>query len=122
MNKTFNLSSKEIDDFLVLKLNSPRIDTINSSNFREKVLKFIKDGKQKILLDLSDVSFIDSAGMGALIGIYRGMPNKNDLLFCGVDRKLAHTFYYVGIMGLIHMFPNEAEALSSYKAKHPTTI
>jgi anti-sigma B factor antagonist len=44
-----------------------RLDAFSSTKFREKVLGLIENGVKYLVLDLSQTSFLDSAGMAALV-------------------------------------------------------
>jgi len=45
-----------------------RLDLLSAGLFRERVTAAVADGHQRLVIDLHDVSFVDSSGLGALIG------------------------------------------------------
>ncbi|MDZ4797040.1 MAG: STAS domain-containing protein [Bryobacteraceae bacterium] len=88
----------------------------SSAALRDAIRNVILTGAQNILLDLSGVQYIDSAGLGELIGAYATGTSR------GVHIKLLHLQKKVrGLMQITHLitvfevFENEEEALRSFQ-------
>ncbi len=45
-----------------------RLDMASASSFRERVLQLVQSGSTHLVIDLAEVSFVDSSGLGAIIG------------------------------------------------------
>ncbi len=45
-----------------------RLDMASASSFRERVLQLVQSGSTHLVIDLGEVSFVDSSGLGAIIG------------------------------------------------------
>jgi anti-sigma B factor antagonist len=71
-------------DYLVVALKDKRLDAVIASNFREAMVERIDQGKQKIVLDLSSVAFLDSSGLGACVAVLKHVGAKGTLHLCGV--------------------------------------
>jgi len=70
---------KKGDDHIVLKLN----DNINSQTieeFEETLKKYVKDGILKIVIDLKDIEFISSQGLGVLVINYKPLAEKDGFI------------------------------------------
>ncbi|MBN1515994.1 STAS domain-containing protein [Candidatus Sumerlaeota bacterium] len=66
----------------------PQIDVLNTSNSRELLVKLdaITADQQKIVLDLSMLSFIDSSGIGSLLTMQKHQLQNNGILYlCGLS-------------------------------------
>jgi anti-sigma B factor antagonist len=48
-----------------------RIDLLSASNFKRLLVDAIGGGQSRLVVDLNDVTFIDSSGLGALIGVLK---------------------------------------------------
>lgn len=57
---------REIDGVSVLKLNG-EIDVYTAPQFREAISALITSGQKNLVIDLADVSYMDSSGFGALL-------------------------------------------------------
>jgi anti-sigma B factor antagonist len=86
-----------------------------SGGLRETVRKVLESGAKKVLVDLGGVSYIDSAGLGELVGCYAAAENR------GASMKLLHLQKRVeGLMQitklttLFEVFEDEGQALQSF--------
>lgn len=52
------------------------VDVGNCSLFKEQLNEIIEDSKGVFVLDFSNLSYIDSAGLGILVGIYKRLAEK----------------------------------------------
>src|SRR5450631_4332507 len=69
-------------DVLVVRVHESRIVADVASQFKEGLIAYVMSGKKSIVLDLSDVTFIDSSGLGALIGSLKAMGKGGELALC----------------------------------------
>ncbi len=63
----FHLESISAGDCAVLRV-AGEIDVYTAPELRERVIRFIDDGTRHVIADLRDVDFLDSTGLGALVG------------------------------------------------------
>lgn len=61
------LVSKLDNDVMVLRPSGERLDLEVAPQFRAALLEHIRNGSRKIVVDLQDVTFIDSSGLGSLV-------------------------------------------------------
>ncbi len=64
---SFHLESVSAGDCAVLRV-AGEIDVYTAPELRERVIRLIDDGTRHIIADLRDVDFLDSTGLGALVG------------------------------------------------------
>ena len=67
------MKAREVKDVLVLNI-SGRL-TVSDHNLRDTVLQFLKAGKRQFVLKMSDVSYVDSCGLGELVTVYTSIRN-----------------------------------------------
>lgn len=73
------MTTSEIAGTRVVSVEEDRIDAAVAVPFRERLMELSHDGPRRIVLDLKSVGFLDSSGLGAIVGA------KNAL---GPDRLL----------------------------------
>lgn len=66
---------RQLDGFTIIELNG-RIDLFSSPGFRRRLLKLIR-GNNNLLVDLSQVSYIDSSGVACLVEAYQMARGKS---------------------------------------------
>ena len=92
----------ELDGWAVLAA-SGEIDVAAAPDLRARLTELIESGSTRIVLDLDDVDFIDSTGLGVLVGaIRRARAAEGDLrLVCTNSRLLK----VLDVTGLDDVFP-----------------
>lgn len=74
-----NLAAEERDGALVVNVQERRIDAAVVIRFKEEMRRLVEGGAPRVILDLSQVEFLDSSGLGAVVSVMK---------FMGPDRRL----------------------------------
>lgn len=94
----------------------PTAKTLDASNvqaFRAAMIPHIEQ-HDKIILDLSAVEFIDSAGIGTLISCLRVVTERQaQLRLCGMNRAVRALFELMRMHRLFEVYSDRDSALSS---------
>lgn len=83
MRRTLHISERKVGDVAVLDLEG-RLVLDETDQFRKRVEDLVQQNRLKVLLNLKDVTYIDSAGVGMMVGKYLSVRRK------GGDVKLLH--------------------------------
>lgn len=75
-----NLKQEKLNDYTVLFIKEERIDAHNSGELKEAILHLIERGEVRIIVQLEQVRFIDSSGLGALLSGYKNAAAKSGKL------------------------------------------
>lgn len=69
----------------------------------------------KILLNLADVSYIDSAGLGEMLGSFTSVKNRGgDLKLLNVQKRIKDLLQITRLYTIFETFEDEAAAIASY--------
>jgi len=68
--------SKIDDGVLKISLGLPRLDAAASSSLKEQLAFDLDPSVQRAEVNMSEVQFIDSSGIGVLLSIYRKLPQE----------------------------------------------
>lgn len=71
-------------DCLVVSLKEKRLDAVIAPSFREALVERIDKGQRKIVLDMAQVSFMDSSGLGAVVFVLKHLGKEGRLHIYGV--------------------------------------
>ena len=75
----------------------------------------VNSGKTNILLDLSQVTTIDSSGIGELVGSYTTVTNRGGKLkLLLLPAKLNELLHVTQLITVFEVYDNEAEAIKSF--------
>jgi anti-sigma B factor antagonist len=82
---------------------------------KDKVQSLIQQGQTNILLDLSGVSYVDSAGLGELVQAYATTKNRGGALkLLGVSKRLNDLLVVTKLLTVFDTYDTEAAALESF--------
>ena len=91
--------------------------TIGSGDvqLRETINKLVDSGKKHILVDMKDVTTIDSSGVGELVGCYTTATHKGaKLKLQNLPPKISDVLTVTQLITVFDVFPNEKDALASF--------
>ena len=90
------MNIKQIDDIAVIKLSGD-IDLLLSKELKASLAEYLHHDVKRIYIDFSDVSFIDSHGIGLLVHILKKVHSRNgELIFAGVHGQPQSILNMVG--------------------------
>ncbi len=83
---------------------------------RETVRKLVDNGSKKILLNLAEISYIDSAGIGELVGSYASASNRGaKLKLLNLTNKIKQLLTITKLLTVFETFENEEIALVTFQ-------
>ena len=84
---------------------------------KERIKDLLSDGQRRILLNLAEVNYIDSAGLGTLIGSYTTAKRDGGTLkLVNLTKRIRDLLAITKLITVFETFDNEAEALASFNA------
>ncbi|MGB2200291.1 MAG: STAS domain-containing protein [Pseudooceanicola atlanticus] len=87
-----NLTSERIGDCLIIRVGEPRIDAAVAIRFKDRMRDLTADAATRTVLDLSQVDFIDSSGLGAIVASMKQMPDGVSLDLSGLMPNVEKVF------------------------------
>jgi len=82
---------------------------------REAVSDLFETGTRNIIIDLGKVTFIDSFGIGQLIGCFVTVTNQGGLLkLCDLSSRMSSILQITKLNTVFEVYPSEAEAMDSF--------
>jgi anti-sigma B factor antagonist len=96
------LGSRSENGWAVLEVQG-EVDLYASSQLRDAILRLTEEGENRIVIDLNNVSFIDSSGLGVLVaGLKRARERGGELALVFGEGSVQKV---LGITGLDKVFP-----------------
>jgi anti-sigma B factor antagonist len=90
------------------------IDLYSAPRLRQVIAESIEAGRNRIVLDLTETSFLDTTGLGVLIGaVKRLRPCHGALAIVNCDASIAKTFEITGLDQIFTILPTRDEALEA---------
>ena len=93
-----------------------RLDSNSGPVFEKELLGYIESGSRRLLLDLSDLTYISSAGLRVvLVAAKRMKAAGGKLVLASLSAQVAEVFEISGFSTLFATFPNRDDALASLR-------
>ena len=107
------LDVEERDGFAVLSVRG-EVDVYTAPRFRERLIELVSEGKHRIIVDLEGVDFLDSTGLGVLVGaLKRVKAHDGSLSLVCTQDKLLKIFKITGLTKVFPIHASVEEATSS---------
>ena len=112
-----NVTTDQHQGVSVVRVHEARLMYPILSEFANTVSSLITSGGGRILLDLSTVTYVDSATIGCLMDLYRQATAAGGTLkLAGVQKRVETMLAMTGAHNFLEIHPDEATALRSFGA------
>lgn len=109
------IAERTVGDVTILDLQGRLILGDGDQLFKDAFDALVRDGHRKFLLNFEGVSFLDSAGVGAVVWKYVTIKKKGgSLKLLHLSQRSHHVLLITKLLSIIETFDSEAEALQSY--------
>jgi anti-sigma B factor antagonist len=106
-----------VGDVTILRLGGRLVLYEGEMDLRERIEALISGGCRKILIDLQDVTYMDSAGVGAMVGTYlRARGEGGEVKLLHLTSRSIKVMTITRLMSVFQAFEVEEEALKSFAA------
>ena len=110
-----NLTTDRTEDVAIVRIGETRMMYPLLQDFSGAVTGLLAAGDRKVLIDLSKVTYVDSATIGCLMDLYRQTTTAGGVLrLAGVQKRVETMLTMTGAHNFLKMFPDEAGALASF--------
>lgn len=109
------LTNREVDDVTVVTLDGRIVLGEESGTLRERVKSLLAEGKKKLVLDLKNVTQIDSSGLGALVRCsHEGEIGRSDAAALQPGSRNNKLLQMTKLMTVFEISNSEGDAVSSF--------
>lgn len=111
-----NISERQAGDVTILDLGGKITIGEGSVALREAIRRLLGEGKNKILLNLANVGYIDSSGIGELVSSFTTVNRESgQLKLLNLTQKVQDLLAITKLLTVFDTFDEESDALGSYK-------
>lgn len=97
----------------VISIREDRVDAHNSGELKDRILKILEGGARNLVVDLADVEFIDSSGLGALLSGYKNANLRSSAFaLAGLKPRVRSMFELTRLHRVFDIYPGLQEATS----------
>jgi anti-sigma B factor antagonist len=109
---------RRIGDVTVLDLKGRLVFDDGDAALRTRINDLVAEGRLQILLNLRDVTYVDSCGIGVLVAKFVSLRRKGgDLRLMNITPRSQRLMEITKLLGVFRIFDSEAEAIASFSSE-----
>ena len=110
-----NVTTDQSGAVAVVRVHEARLMYPMLGAFADTVAALIADGKRDILIDMTPVTYVDSATIGCLMDLYRQATAAGGVLkLSGVQKRVETMLTMTGAQNFLEIHSDEAAAIKSF--------
>ncbi len=107
------LDYNDIRDLRIITVGENRIDAAVAITFKDRMRELCEDGPDRVLLDMAQVGFIDSSGLGAVVASMKQLGKDKALELAGLSPAVRKVFQLTRMDTVFIIHPSAAGALGN---------
>jgi len=116
-NVALRITDHDVNGVTVLDIDGRIVLGEESNAFRERVKALMAAGKKKIVLNLANVTYIDSAGLGTLVATFHSARSQGATLkLANLGSKFKEVLQVTKLMTVFDVFDSDSAAVASFSA------
>jgi len=109
------ITNHEVGGVTVLTLEGRIVLGDETNTLRETVKHLLAEGKKKIVMDMKNVSMIDSSGLGTMVSVrYSANAKGSSLKLCNLGTRTNELLQVTRLLTVFEVANSEAEAVRSF--------
>lgn len=85
------------------------LDSMQADSFRQQVNNALDQGADTILIDLKDITFVDSSGLGSLVVVLKKIrASKKSMYVCSINDQVRMLFELTSMDRVFEVLPDRA--------------
>jgi anti-sigma B factor antagonist len=106
------LRTHEQDGVMVVTVQEDRLDGSNADDFKDALIQLVEQGRERFVLDISKVEFIDSKGIGVLVALHKKLQGTGECGLCCLKPNVQKIFSISRINRLLPVYGTQDEAVA----------
>ena len=86
------LHKQDYGEAILITVDESRIDAAVAIQFKEKIRELAEDGPSRVILDMAQVGFLDSSGLGAIVAAMKQLGTDRSLELAGLAPMVQKVF------------------------------
>jgi anti-sigma B factor antagonist len=114
-NMALKMTDREVDGVSVVTLDGRIVLGDESNALRVKLKSLIAGGKKKIVLNMDNIKYIDSTGLGTLVAAHCSAKSQGaSLRLCHLGSKFQEVLQITKLLTVFEVYDTEAAAVASF--------
>ena len=111
------IEERNVGDVVVLDLKGKITLGQGDELLKDKVNSLVNQGRRKIVLNLAEVPYVDSAGLGEIVGTYTTVSRQGgSLKLLNLTKRITDLLAITKLLTVFETFDAESDAVRSFSA------
>jgi anti-sigma B factor antagonist len=106
-----HMTASEVDGAMIVTVQDRRIDAAVAVRFKDKMQELAGPTGTRVILDLGEVEFLDSSGLGAVVGAMKHLGRERRLDLANLTPTVEKVFRITRMDRVFRIFPTTEAAL-----------
>lgn len=117
LTPTLRIAERHVEGVTVLDLTGRLVLDQGDATFRERIAELLAGGRIRLLVNLKDVTYIDSAGVGVMVAkMLSARRAGGDMKLLHLTARSHRVMTITKLLTVFEAFDNEQEAIRSFEA------
>ncbi|HMB01993.1 MAG TPA: STAS domain-containing protein [Spirochaetota bacterium] len=104
------ITKEEVEDILIFYIDG-KIDMYCATQAKDFILNEVDNaGMKKIIINLKDVDYLDSSGIGSLVNVYAAIRENGKMRICEIQEQVYSVLKLTGLIGFFQIDETEEES------------
>jgi anti-sigma B factor antagonist len=114
---SLKITNSEVDSVSVVELDGRIVLGEESNSLREKLKSMVAAGKTKIVLNVGNIKYIDSTGLGTLVAAHLSANTQGaSVRLCHLGKKFHEIMQVTKLLTVFDVYDTQTAAVSSFQA------
>lgn len=120
MSAPLVITQRSVAGVTIVELSGPLLyDDDGERQFRDQITELVASGERRIVIDLSQVTHMDSGSVGTLVAVHLHTLKRGGLLkLLNPSERVVRVLHITRLESIFEVFRTEAEALRSFVTGH----
>ena len=115
------ISERQIGDVTIIDLSGKLSNSDESGHLKEKVTSVFFQGRKQVLINVKDLSYIDSSGLGELVAcLATARRNNGEVKVANLGKRVQDLMIMTKLLNVFDVHDSEESALTSFANKGVT--
>jgi anti-sigma B factor antagonist len=111
------IHEREVGDVTMVDITGNLVASSDELTLKDKIRSLIQQGRKKIVIDLGNVPYMDSSGLGELVHVFATTKNAGGTLkLARVTTRLKDLLTITKLLTVFDSYDDEASAIESFKS------
>ena len=110
------MAKRTVDGIVAIQCSGRIVLGEESSTLRDEVKQTLQDGAKRIVLNLGEVNYIDSSGLGTLVSLHTTAHNAGATIkLANLTKRVGDLLQVTKLLTVFDVHPSEYEALEAFR-------